>query len=227
MSGTKIVAIALIVIAILVLGYVAYTLTQGGERTGVHTPTKPVKGKPVKGSKTKPKPKPPKPSETEKPRETEKPQTSRRAKYSVGIFNYKWVKYRVKVKGNELTYTYENLGEESVNGRPCYHVKVTVEGPQRSEMEVWYSKDTGECVKAAISVPGYGRREIPCSAQAGILAAKGEEMKYVGEETVSVPAGTFQCSVFEGKGYKAWVSKDGLLVKWESGESEGVLLGYG
>ena len=52
-------------------------------------------------------------------------------------------------------------------------------------------------------------------------------MRYVGDETVTVPAGTFDCMVFEGSGYKSWISKQGLLVKWTSQGVEGVLVGYG
>ncbi len=238
MSGK--IAFIVIAIGVLILAYVGYSYLQSAQRetkTSIKPITKPKtkvkpKQKPGKkaqkpgGIRTKPRTSPtrertetsvkPSPSTTERERPS----------YETGIFRYNWLKYEVTVRGNRFTYTFKNLGEDVVNGKACYHQKVIVEGPQSSEMEVWYDRGTGSCVKAVIEVAGMGRRVVPCS-QASQMPASGEGMRYVGEETVSVPAGTFDCWIFQGTNYKAWISKQGLLVKWISGESEGVLIGYG
>ncbi len=242
MSGAKAAAIVLIAIAVLIFVYIGYSLLQGettGQTSSSSQPFTPTP-KPRPKSKQKPKPKQkvlgtsPQPTRTRTKQSTTKEVTSSREtttaapKYETGFFRYRWLKYRVRIKGTEIVYTFENLGEEAVDGKLCYHQRVTVEGPQRSEMEIWYDKATGECVKVAVSIPGVGRKEVPCSSQPGASApVSGKGMRYVGEETVTVPAGTFDCTVFEGSGYRSWISKQGLLVKWVSQGAEGVLLGYG
>ncbi len=236
MSGK--IAFIMIVVGALILIYTGYLYLQGSqEGQGPASTTQVTK------SKEKPKFKQ-KPGKKARPNGTETKPTKHRGSvrpssnptssspegenpsYETGIFRYNWLKYEVIVRGNRIRYTLENLGEDLVNGRRCYHQRVSVEGPQTSEMEVWYDKNTGRCVKASIEIPGVGRKDVPCS-QASQMPVSGEGMRYVGEERISVPAGTFDCWVFQGSNYKAWISKEGLLVKWVSGESEGILIGYG
>ncbi len=246
MSGK--VAFIMIAVGVLILIYAGYLYLQSSQEGG-QGPTSTTQ---VTGTKARPKPKqkqkPGKkargPSGTETKstttQVTKRPRTSVRSSststsitpkretpsYETGIFRYAWLKYEVVVRGNRIKYTLENLGEDRVDGKECYHQSISVEGPQTSKMEIWYDKSTGKCVKAAIEIPGMGKRDFPCS-QASQIPVSGEGMRYIGEERVSVPAGTFDCWVFQGSNYKAWISKEGLLVKWISGESEGVLIGYG
>ncbi len=260
MRGTKVIAIVLLTLGVMIYVYIGYSLLTGSISTPTPTPT-PIpttsSGTPTatKTSTFEQKPQPetgPKESPKATTQSTQGKTTTSSSQltrteaakesptYETRFFEYRWLKYRVRAGGTEVIYTYENLGEEVVNGKACYHQRVTIEGPQKSEMEVWYDKATGECVKALVSIPGVGKKEIPCSTQGSSgsesgssadtgssVPVKGEGLKYVGEETITVPAGTFDCMVFEGRGVKSWVSKQGLLVKWVSGEVEGVLLGYG
>ena len=238
MGGAKVAAIVLIAIGALIFMYIGYSLLREG--TGGQTTPSPQSSTPALKPKPKPKPKQkpqpkqkpglstsPRPTRTGSRQSSTTSETTAAPAYETGFFRYRWLKYRVRVKGTEVTYTYENLGEETVGDKPCYHQRVIVEGPQRSEMEVWYDKATGECVKVAVSIPGVGRKELPCTSQGASVPVSGEGMRYVGDETVTVPAGTFDCMVFEGSGYKSWISKQGLLVKWTSQGVEGVLVGYG
>lgn len=254
MTGTKVVALVLMASAIVILAYVGYSFIQKSTTQGTTTQsitqsttqswtlTKPTKTKKPpkiatgKPSKTKPGTKTPPPPKTTRAKTTMSTTATtggpEEIKYETGFFKYKWLKYRIRAGGQTFTYTFENLGEEVVNGKPCYHQKITIEAPQKSEIEIWYDKATLQCVKTAITLPGVGRKEMPCSSAQGQMQAvpvtEGERMRYVGEEVITVPAGTFTCSVFEGSGVKSWIARDqGLLVKWVSSNSEGELLGYG
>jgi len=242
MSGIRLLGVLLIVFSLLIFAYVGYTLLSKETTTTTIVETSTVKKKPITGKagKTKP-PKTktppvettgvPSPTKSPPPTESSSPTKSSQPKYETGFFLYKWVKYRITTRGQTFTYKFENAGVENVNGRPCYHTKVTVEGPQKAEMEIWYDKETLQCVKVAITIPGAGTKEMSCSSaeqSIPISSEKKETMKYVGEEIVTVPAGTFKCWVFEGEGFRSWVSEDlQLLVKWEGQGSKGELLGYG
>ncbi len=236
MSGIRLLGVLLILFSLLIFAYVGYTLLSKETTTTTIVETSTVKKKPITGKagKTKPprtKTPPVETTEAPSPTKSSPPITSSQPKYETGFFLYKWVKYRITTRGQTFTYKFENVGVENVNGRSCYHMKVTVEGPQKSEMEIWYDKETLQCVKMAITIPGAGTKEMPCSsAQQAILVSSEKErtMRYVGEELVTVPAGTFKCWVFEGEGFKSWISEDlQLLVKWEGQDSKGELLGYG
>ncbi len=236
MSGIRLLGVLLIVFSLLIFAYVGYTLLSKETTTTTIIETSTIKKTPITGKagKTKPpKTKTPPVETTGAPSTTESssPTVSSQPKYETGLFLYRWVKYRITARGQTFTYKFENVGVENVNGRPCYHMKVTVEGPQKSEMEIWYDKESLQCVKMAVTIPGAGTKEMPCSSAQQTIIVSSEEretMRYVGEEIVTVPAGTFKCWVFEGEGFKSWISEDlQLLVKWEGQSSRGELLGYG
>ncbi|MCS7103110.1 MAG: hypothetical protein NZ992_04415 [Candidatus Korarchaeum sp.] len=215
MNTTRVVTIVLIAVAILILAYAAL-LYRGSEMSETTSPQEPKTTPSGEASPT--------PTKTSLPSDT---RTSVSPTYDIGFFNYRWLKYKINTEGGEFTYTYENLGEDFVDGRACYRLKISMEEKQEAEIDIWYDKSAGECVRAMVSVPGTGSMEVPCSQQLGAVPSVEERgMVYVGEEVVSVPAGTFECYVFEGEGVRSWVAKEGLLVKWVSQEGEGVLLGY-
>ncbi|MDK2384205.1 MAG: hypothetical protein QI199_05285, partial [Candidatus Korarchaeota archaeon] len=195
MSGN--IAFIMIAVGVLILIYAGYLYLQGSQE-GDQGPTSTIqvtksKARPKLKQKQKPGKKARGPSGTETrstTQVTKRAETSVRSSstprrenpsYETGIFRYAWLKYEVVVKGNRIRYTLENLGEELVDGRECYHQRISVEGPQTSEMEIWYDKGTGRCVKAAIEIPGIGKRDVPCS-QASQMPVSGEGMRYVGEE---------------------------------------------
>ncbi len=225
-ASGKVAAIILVVVAILLIGYAAFLLTSQPKVEEKQQPLSP-KTKPIKPPKKPPKSR--KPKQKPKPTDTEKTYTKSaesEPNYEVGIFRFNWVEYRVTVNGQEVTYKYTNLGEERVSGKLCYHQKVEIK-PQGTEIEMWIDKQTLKCIKAEITVPGMGKRQVPCGQEVEAIPVSGN-MRYVGDETVSVPAGTFNCYVFEGDGVKSWVAKGiGLLVKWKSRNVEGILLSYG
>lgn len=228
MGGMKVLSILfLAAVAILILAFAGFLTPKGpgpGEVTSASSP-------PESGSKGEVGETGTRTSFTTEVTQT-KTEVTEVPAYETGFFRYNWLKYRIKAEGSELIYTLENLGEEVIDGRPCHHIRVKVEDSQRIEMEHWYDKVRRECVKAIVKIPDVGEMEIPCSRQPDstpgqAVPTSGEGFVYVGEEIITVPAGTFHCWVFEGSGFRTWVAKQGLLVKWITSETEAVLLGYG
>lgn len=95
---------------------------------------------------------------------------------------------------------------------------------------VWLDKDTLVCLKAEMSIGGGPWQSVPCSQAPTGTTGEGEsiEIREVGHETVTVPAGTFSCTVYEaivstGKA-RYWVAGSvPIPVKWQVTNAQGTI----
>ncbi|HEY6293153.1 MAG TPA: hypothetical protein VI455_16500, partial [Terriglobia bacterium] len=127
-------------------------------------------------------------------------------------------------KGAEVQWTYAVVGKESVDGADGYWLEMRTAAQKGGTMimkQLMVVSPGGAQIKRMIvQVPGRPPMELPVGMMApGMGRAKGEtpapsskgiDGEKLGSESVTVPAGTFECdhyrSTVEGKSSDVWVS---------------------
>ena len=119
----------------------------------------------------------------------------------------------------QSTAVFEVIGEELVNGAPTWIHLLTPHGEMVSpgsttQSKIWTDKQTLLCVKQ-INFVGTGGQTSEYEQQCGgetlaYGAAEGMASTYVGQETITVPAGTFECAKYNfvqhGRNSTIWMS---------------------
>ena len=113
-----------------------------------------------------------------------------------------WAKYEMTAAGRRYTVTVTVVGTEERNGVTCWRVSYLQEGQGPGiEMTMWFDASTGEYVDGEACVGGTCTK-VPAPAYVS------GDYRVVGTETVTVPAGTFECVVAESSsGGRSWWSQ--------------------
>jgi hypothetical protein len=110
-------------------------------------------------------------------------------------------------------YTY-NISSDTVNGTAAW--LYTIGYTQSSGVplsngsgtyEVWFSKATSQCLKVS-SGEYFGCMNVETCASTILVAIPGVPLAHLGNESVTVPAGTFLCNKYTGGIFTYWISKD-------------------
>ena len=204
MSMKTILAVSLIVVAVVAVG-AWYVLTHQGGPTPTETP--PPTTKHPKPPKTSKPPKTTHPPTTTPPATTppgSPPQTTQppggneiSGSQLFQLGKVKHYKYKMTMTSQGTTY---DISTDTVNGKECWLFTTTVEQQGMSmTYKIWYDKATMQCVKARMEVAGM-MQDVPCAqvqqSTGGGQPKSDVKLTYVGTETVTVPAGTFQCLVY-------------------------------
>ncbi len=145
------------------------------------------------------------------------PKPSPAAAWKVGSF----VEYKVVSQGNEFTMKYSVAGEEVYNGKDCYLLESTmISGNMKYVYTIWAAKADNKPVHARYRI--YQDNNLVMEQEVDVQQAEevveqakvSEGAKFLGYETITVPAGTFSCAKYEvettqaGETYKStyWVS---------------------
>lgn len=123
-----------------------------------------------------------------------------------GYTQGQWVKYAISSKGMQLEMEMKVEGFETKEGVQCAKIVITQEMPQgEMVITIWYDPEGGKIIwwKSQLKVgdeivqeregPGGtlpGKEHMPLTEDWG---------EYVGKETVTVPAGSFDCDRYEKK----------------------------
>ncbi len=118
-----------------------------------------------------------------------------------------WVKYRISSQGMELEMEMKVEGFETKEGVNCVKMVYTQGMPSGGKMvmTIWYDPETGKVVwwKSQIIVGGEVVQEkegsgakLPTKRHLPLVKDWGS---YKGKETITVPAGTFECDKYEKK----------------------------
>jgi hypothetical protein len=149
--------------------------------------------------------------------------------------------YQITAKGGEANWTYAVVGKGSVDGADGYWLEMRGDAPRGGKMvmkELMVTDQNGVEIKRMImQAPGHPPMEMPVGMMAmgkpkgdASSGANGVQGEKLGSESVTVPAGTFDCdhyrSTAEGRTSDVWVSTKVApygLVKMTSPETSMVL----
>ncbi|RLG43282.1 MAG: hypothetical protein DRO00_05480 [Thermoproteota archaeon] len=132
----------------------------------------------------------------------------------------------------EYTVSY-SFTSSTYQGKSCWLQEIEMRMEAQGvavKYRVWLDKDTLVCLKAEMSIGGGPWQSVPCSQAPTGTTGEGEsiEIREVGHETVTVPAGTFSCTVYEaivstGKA-RYWVAGSvPIPVKWQVTNAQGTI----
>jgi len=215
--------IALILVVIIAVGgvYAYLNLVHGKEGP---TPSPTPSPKPTRPPKS---PKPPKPTPKPTPSPSPSP-TPSPGKVSLsdffnlaGISHYTY-KITTEAQGQtaEMTISY-SISSTTLSGKSCWLQEIETKSQGVTmKYRVWLDKATLKCLKAEVSINNGPWQSTSCS-QAPSGTAEGEvQVREAGHETVTVPAGTFSCTIYEATvaagSARYWVSDQvPIPVKWE------------
>jgi len=131
--------------------------------------------------------------------------------------------YQMTGKSGEVQWTYAVVGKESVDGADGYWLEMRTEAPKGGPMIMKQLMAVGpsgvQIKRMIIQMAGRPPMEVPVGMMAAGMGkgrgepaspSKGVQGEKVGSESVTVPAGTFQCehyrSTVDGKTSDVWVS---------------------
>ena len=125
-----------------------------------------------------------------------------------------YAEYRLVMQGKESTLKYSVDGEEVYNGQDCYLLTYTMTmGNQRTEYTMWITKAEHKPVHARMRMYQGDtlimEKEMDVKQAEEMLppsATAGEKAKFLGYETITVPAGTFNCAKYEAEVTQAGVT---------------------
>jgi hypothetical protein len=100
-------------------------------------------------------------------------------------------------------------------GRDCWIYEIEMRTYEMTvKYRVWYDRTTYECLKAEMSIGDKLWQTTSCGqVPAGTIGDGKEtqiEIKIIGQEVITVPAGTFACTVYEAS------SEFGKAIYWVS-----------
>lgn len=147
--------------------------------------------------------------------------------------------YKVTTKEGKVKFTYAVVGKEQVEGKEGYWLEIRTEsGRTNGEMIIKelavISGSHTEVKRLIMQPPGHPAMEMPASMMAMMEqhseTGNGGPGKKIGTESVTVPAGTFECEHYrkqeEGKTIDYWVSTKVSpygIVKMSGGDTPVVL----
>jgi hypothetical protein len=152
--------------------------------------------------------------------------------------------YQIQAKKETMNWEYAIVGKEDADGKDAYWMEIRMKSPKGPSMIMKQlmvlEGDTPEIKRMIMQTPGQEPMEMPVGMMSGMMkrmqqsaqdksgsATLGEK---IGTETVTVPAGTFECdhyrSNYGGKPADSWISTKVFpygLVKLTSSDTSMVL----
>jgi len=115
--------------------------------------------------------------------------------------------YRIRTvaqgQTTEATMSY-SISSTTLNGKGCWLQEMSMQSKGMTiKYRVWLDKTSLECLKAEMSANNGPWQTLPCyQVPTGTsTTTEGEpqeiQVREVGHETITVPAGTFSCTVYE------------------------------
>jgi hypothetical protein len=108
------------------------------------------------------------------------------------------------------------VGKEMVDGKQAYWLELAMNIPEMGGMA--YAKDLivpGEETprRVIMQIPGEAAMELPVNGHPKPLNVENTHLHRVGTETITVPAGTFECEHWKDDGGDYWMSSKASPVK--------------
>lgn len=161
-----------------------------------------------------------------------------------GIFNPSvgtGAQYEIDNKdGSKTNFSVAIVGKDSVDGKDAYWLESTVDTQRMGTMVVKelivVDGNTSHITKMVMLMPGRGPMEFPVGDNSPMAQKPPDDIRTtaddLGSESITVPAGTFTCEHYKGKGKDegsdVWVSKDvspyGLVKITDKGKDQTIVL---
>ena len=110
---------------------------------------------------------------------------------------------------SKTTNEFDLLSQETIGGKQSYWLGFAVTSPDiqgKIVGKMLVIPESYQARKLIVQLPGMAAMEMPIAVEARNTAVK-DIAKFVGTETISVPAGSFECEHWHGSdGSDAWLS---------------------